>query len=169
MSDQADLQSVWTPAAIATVVYRVIMIVVSIAFIWKKYRRPARQFDEELIGVLLPTHHVRTRRPQSADLPRTTQDHVLSAPSRRELFMEHFSDIIQTTLGLEDETLEAVDGTLPSMNDPSSTTSTGSSNDADVVVVDIQLGDIGVRHRAADQTLGGIERKNNHSGQDEVA
>lgn len=47
MSSQIDQQAIWTPPVIATIVYRVVMIIVSIAFIWKKYRRPARQIDGE--------------------------------------------------------------------------------------------------------------------------
>jgi hypothetical protein len=45
MSSQVDQQAIWAPPVIATIVYRVVMIIVSIAFIWKKYRRPARQID----------------------------------------------------------------------------------------------------------------------------
>lgn len=45
MSGSVAQQPIWTPPVIATIVYRVVMIIVSIAFIWKKYRRPARQID----------------------------------------------------------------------------------------------------------------------------
>jgi hypothetical protein len=45
MSGALAQQPIWTPPVIATIVYRVVMIIVSIAFIWKKYRRPARQID----------------------------------------------------------------------------------------------------------------------------
>jgi hypothetical protein len=48
MSSQGDQQAIWTPPVIATIVYRVVMIIVSIAFLWKKYRRPARHLDGEL-------------------------------------------------------------------------------------------------------------------------
>jgi hypothetical protein len=45
MSESLAQQPIWTPPVIATIVYRVVMIIVSIAFIWKKYRQPKRQLD----------------------------------------------------------------------------------------------------------------------------
>lgn len=36
---------VWTPDVIATVVYRAIMVIVSLAFIWRAYRQPSREVD----------------------------------------------------------------------------------------------------------------------------
>ncbi|KAF8856550.1 hypothetical protein BDZ45DRAFT_691670 [Acephala macrosclerotiorum] len=76
MSTQSDQRSSWTPAVIATIVYRVVMIIVSIAFIWKKYRRPTRQFDgESLIGILISPH-----RTQASLLPSTEPPPRFASP-----------------------------------------------------------------------------------------
>jgi hypothetical protein len=48
MSLSAEQPSIWTPEVIATIIYRIVMILVSLAFIWKKYRRPTRQIDGKL-------------------------------------------------------------------------------------------------------------------------
>ena len=37
--------SLWTPEIIATIVYRIIMVLVSLAFIWKQYRQQEPQLD----------------------------------------------------------------------------------------------------------------------------
>lgn len=37
--------NIWTPEIIATVVYRVVMVFVSLAFIWKEYRCVRPQLD----------------------------------------------------------------------------------------------------------------------------
>ena len=46
MSAPSDSTTIWTPETITNIVYRVTMIVVSLAFIWMKYRRqPVRPLD----------------------------------------------------------------------------------------------------------------------------
>ena len=37
--------SLWTPEIIATILYRVIMVLISLAFIWKQYRQQESQLD----------------------------------------------------------------------------------------------------------------------------
>jgi hypothetical protein len=56
MSGSLAQQPIWTPPVIATIVYRVVMIIVSIAFIWKKYRRPARQIDGNVALLTITLH-----------------------------------------------------------------------------------------------------------------
>jgi len=56
MSGSLAEQPIWTPPVIATIVYRVVMIIVSIAFIWKKYRRPGRQLDGNSALLTLTPH-----------------------------------------------------------------------------------------------------------------
>ncbi|ATZ55361.1 hypothetical protein BCIN_11g06210 [Botrytis cinerea B05.10] len=38
-------QATWSPDVIATVVYRVTMVLVSLTYIWRKYRQPLRTDD----------------------------------------------------------------------------------------------------------------------------
>jgi hypothetical protein len=45
MSVPSNTPNPWTPDTISTVVYHVVMIIVSIAFIWRKYRQPVRSPD----------------------------------------------------------------------------------------------------------------------------
>jgi hypothetical protein len=45
MSIPSNTPNPWTPDTISTVVYHVVMIIVSIAFIWRKYRQPVRSPD----------------------------------------------------------------------------------------------------------------------------
>lgn len=40
-------QTTWNPDVIATVVYRVIMVFVSLTYIWRKYRQPLRTDDRK--------------------------------------------------------------------------------------------------------------------------
>jgi hypothetical protein len=42
MSCIPSQSDVWTPDTIATVIYRVVMIVVSLAFLWRQYHLPKR-------------------------------------------------------------------------------------------------------------------------------
>jgi len=154
-----EQQAIWTPPVIATIVYRVVMIIVSIAFIWKKYRRPARQIDEEqLVGVLLPPYNRPHRRTRSASqvVLRRRPKHTPSqthTPTIREVILDHFEDIVQSALGLDDDDC-LTDGPLSfdtSVSEPSTDGAEVSSLDTNAGF-DIELGDLGLRHRAADNT-----------------
>ena len=49
MSSPVDQSNMWTPEIIATIIYRVVMIVVSIAFLWKQYQQRPVNLDGEKI------------------------------------------------------------------------------------------------------------------------
>ncbi|TEY46162.1 hypothetical protein BOTCAL_0321g00100 [Botryotinia calthae] len=60
-------QATWSPDVIATVVYRVTMVLVSLTYIWRKYRQPLRTNDckylhkiVELLAVRIPTVEVQS-------------------------------------------------------------------------------------------------------------
>ncbi|KAF7884197.1 uncharacterized protein EAF02_004533 [Botrytis sinoallii] len=42
------IQATWSPDVIATVVYRITMVFVSLTYIWRKYRQPLRTDDFEV-------------------------------------------------------------------------------------------------------------------------
>ncbi|KAE9376340.1 hypothetical protein N431DRAFT_462181 [Stipitochalara longipes BDJ] len=164
MSSQSNQSGIWTPPVIATIVYRVVMIIVSIAFIWKKYRRPARQIDEEqLVRVLLPTYNNPNRRPRSPNQatqpPRRkrtdSQPRRIRTPSLREIIIANVEDIIQSALGIDDYDNIDIDTQL-SFNRPSETSSRKAAEAGSIggdVGLDIELGDVGLRHRSADGIL----------------
>ncbi|KAF7951293.1 hypothetical protein EAE96_006615 [Botrytis aclada] len=58
------IQATWSPDVIATVVYRVTMIFVSLTYIWRKFRQPLRTDDlhqiVELLAVRKPTVEVKS-------------------------------------------------------------------------------------------------------------
>ncbi|PMD55499.1 uncharacterized protein K444DRAFT_666723 [Hyaloscypha bicolor E] len=168
MPSQSNQQPIWTPPVIATIVYRVVMIIVSIAFIWKKYRRTARRIDEEqLIGLLLPTYnnhtphrppspnthnHTRSRRtspsPHPLYHPRSNpQSQHSHPPTTREIISAHLDDIIQSALGLSDDGLSSLGG---SQYGSSVDIAEGSSLEDMGVDVEVEGGDVGLRHRSAD-------------------
>jgi hypothetical protein len=161
--------NVWTPPVIATIVYRVVMIIVSLAFIGKKYRRPRRQTDgefttiiplyinlprninrslieEQLVRVVIPTYNVPARRTRSANrfVPRRCTNPAprpTPAPTARQVLLTHMEEIVQTALGV-DENVD-IDG--------ESTVSVAIDQPLEADVgLDIELGDMGLRHRSAD-------------------
>jgi hypothetical protein len=160
---------VWTPPVIATIVYRVVMIIVSLAFIWKKYRRPRRQTDgefmtiiplhidllrdinrslieEQLVHVVIPTFNVPARRTRSANkfVPRrctNTAPRPTPAPTVRQVLLTHMEDIVQTALGVgEDVEIDGESTISVAIDQPL---------EADIGL-DIELGDMGLRHRSGD-------------------
>ncbi|KAF5869896.1 uncharacterized protein Bfra_010041 [Botrytis fragariae] len=58
------IQTTWSPDVIATVVYRVTMVFVSLTYIWRKYRQPLRTDDlhqlAELLAARTPTVEVKS-------------------------------------------------------------------------------------------------------------
>ncbi|TVY55703.1 hypothetical protein LCER1_G005067 [Lachnellula cervina] len=92
---------IWTPDVIATVVYRVIMVIVSIAFVWRAYRQPVRAVDDEhVVGMLLPNTPTRTASASS-------RDSSSELPSNSKSLMHDFmtaqvESILQSTLGIGD-------------------------------------------------------------------
>jgi hypothetical protein len=172
-----DQPSIWTPEFISSIVYRAVMIIVSIAFIWKKYRRPARPIDgtshpspptpphpfpmtsiqtltpsteEQLIGVILPTYNTPVRCTRSASDPsqRTHPTQPRHPPTIRDVILAHIEDIIHSALGIDDDKTD-IDVLRTSTASPI-TLAAGSSLDNVGHPVDIELGDMGLRHRSAD-------------------
>lgn len=162
MSGSVAQQPIWTPPVIATIVYRVVMIIVSIAFIWKKYRRPARQIDEEqLIGVLLPTHHRPLNRTRST--PHSTISGVPGPPRRqthpptlRKVISAQIEDIIQSALGIDDEddVLDIEVSLSSNSSRPESSIAEGAGSSRDKLGLDVEPGDMGLRHRSGDGMVG---------------
>ncbi|KAF7951228.1 uncharacterized protein EAE97_002779 [Botrytis byssoidea] len=58
------IQATWSPDVIATVVYRITMVFVSLTYIWRKYRQPLRTDDlhqlAELLAARTPTVEVKS-------------------------------------------------------------------------------------------------------------
>ncbi|THV53754.1 hypothetical protein BGAL_0043g00110 [Botrytis galanthina] len=58
------IQATWSPDVIATVVYRITMVFVSLTYIWRKYRQPLRTNDlhqlAELLAARTPTVEVKS-------------------------------------------------------------------------------------------------------------
>jgi hypothetical protein len=134
MSNLPISPSIWTPDTIANVVYRVVMIAVSLAFIWKQYHRSARSLDgessailplfpqrlsttdflyseEHIIGILVPNNPSKSNDAQSA------QSIIIPHPNKRrslsllkELLATQLESIIQLALG---------DGDTDERNSPS--------------------------------------------------
>lgn len=211
MSGSVAQQPIWTPPVIATIAYRVVMIIVSIAFIWKKYRRPARQIDgssalltltlhssprrshsslrsvkpqssfmnpqscfppsaqppltpsaeEQLIGVLLPTHHHplnRTRSPPHSTTSRgpTPPRRQTHPPSLRKAISAQIEDIIQSALGIDDEddVLDIEVSLSSNSSRPESSIAEGAGSSRDKLGLDVEPGDMGLRHRSADGMVG---------------
>jgi hypothetical protein len=80
MSSQSDQQVIWTPPVITTTVYRVVMIIVSIAFIWIKYRRTARRIDGNLHH-FLHQHYLCTSCTSMQGLDTPISSHYISLES----------------------------------------------------------------------------------------
>jgi hypothetical protein len=145
------------------------MTIVSLAFIWKKYRRPRRQTDgefmtiiplhinllrninrslieEQLVHVVIPTYNGPARRTRSANkfMPRrrtNTAPRPAPAPTARQVLLTHMEDIVQATLGVDEDV--DIDG--------ESTISVAIDQPLEADVgLDIELGDMGLRHRPAD-------------------
>lgn len=186
MSTAPNQPTIWTPEFISCIVYRVVMIIVSLAFIWKKYRRPARRIDgttsplssveacplnqpsalidlqltslteEQLVGVILPTYHSPARHVRSANVP--SQPTNPSQPSRtqtlRKVISAHLEDIIQSTLGIDDDDGIDIDAPRASFHHAQAESSTKEIevSSKDGVGLDIEPGDMGLRHRSADGT-----------------
>jgi hypothetical protein len=88
MSGSLAQQPIWTPPVIATIVYRVVMIIVSIAFIWKKYRRPGRQLDGNSALLTLTAHSL------SLLTPMLTLPFSLITSLRKTSVLSHKSSIL---------------------------------------------------------------------------
>ncbi|TVY37058.1 hypothetical protein LOCC1_G007270 [Lachnellula occidentalis] len=92
---------IWTPDVIATVVYRIIMVIVSIAFIWRAYRQPVRAVDDEhVVGIILPNTSTRTA---SASSRGSSSELSSSSKSMMHDFMTaQVESILQSALGIGD-------------------------------------------------------------------
>ncbi|KAH7308344.1 hypothetical protein BKA65DRAFT_559825 [Rhexocercosporidium sp. MPI-PUGE-AT-0058] len=93
--------NIWTPEIIATIVYRVIMILVSLAFIWREYRHVRPQLDEEqLISILVQ----RQSFSPAVALTSGRQDDVVNThptPRLRDHFRTNSNNIVASALGLD--------------------------------------------------------------------
>ena len=205
MSAPPDQPSIWTPESISCIVYRAVMIVVGIAFIWRKYRRPARHIDgncptcstslpthhtlhlphgtwplhltphpaffpsistwvltqyseEQLIGVILPTYNTPLRRTRSTNEPsqqiRTNSRSRPTHTTLSEIISAHIEDIIQSALGIDDDELNInVLRTSFDRPGPASSIPVTAGSSLDKGGLDIELGDVGLRHRSADSMV----------------
>ncbi|KAL5314350.1 hypothetical protein ACEPPN_018776 [Leptodophora sp. 'Broadleaf-Isolate-01'] len=96
--------NIWTPEIIATVVYRVVMVFVSLAFIWKEYRCVRPQLDEEqLIGILIPRQSIHTALGVASGRE-NDQVNTHSAPRLRDHFRANSNNIVRSIFGLEIDT-----------------------------------------------------------------
>ncbi|KAG4433136.1 hypothetical protein IFR05_011378 [Cadophora sp. M221] len=93
--------NIWAPEIIATIVYRVVMVLVSLAFIWKEYRDVHPRLDEEqLIGILVPRQSL----PLALGVSSGRQDdqaNTQPAPRLRDHFRANSTNIFGSILGLE--------------------------------------------------------------------
>ncbi|TVY42167.1 hypothetical protein LSUB1_G001944 [Lachnellula subtilissima] len=123
-----DPSQVWTPDVIATVVYRVIMVIVSIAFIWRAYRQPVRVVDDEhVVGIIIPHTSSRTASASSSDSSS-------ELPSSSKSMMHDFvtaqvESILQSALGIGDV---GNDNPPPAVRNKSTSPTAGSSTSASV-------------------------------------
>lgn len=128
MSPLPNPSDVRTPDVIATVVYRVTMVMVGLAFIWKSYRRPVRPIDgvpppphpcigtfanfrpsdEHLVGILIPNHSSRTLSTTSIASP---PEHTSRFRSMDDFTTAQLESIVQSTFGVEDATPPLVSAT----------------------------------------------------------
>jgi hypothetical protein len=188
------------------------MIIVSIAFIWKKYRRPGRQLDgnsalltltphsyahpavlthhfavenlsprsrildpvslhpqnqpltpsaeEQLIGVLLPTHHRPLNRIRSTPHTASSRDPTPARrrthpPTLRKVISAQIEDIIQAALGIDDDDGLDIEVSLSSNSSrPESSRAEGGGSSLDNPGIDTEPGDMELRHRSADGMVG---------------
>ena len=138
MSSELDQQSIWTPPVIATIACRVVMVIVSIAFIWKKYRRPVRVLDgkfptaldycrcqlpkadcfheteEQIISSLrFPAYEHPISRAH-APIPQAKCRRTINPRTLREAVSAHLEDIIQSAFKLDGEDIVAMQHNCPS-------------------------------------------------------
>ncbi|TVY19347.1 hypothetical protein LARI1_G003570 [Lachnellula arida] len=115
---------IWTPDVIATVVYRAIMVIVSIAFLWRAYRQPVRAVDDEhVVGIILPNTSARTA---SASLGDSSPEVPSSSKSLMHDFItSQIESILQSTLGIGDIGI-------------------GDVGIGDVGIGDVGIGDVGI-------------------------
>jgi hypothetical protein len=106
--------------------------------------------EEQLIGVILPAYDTPIRRIRSANDPsqRTHPTQTQHPPTIRDVISAHIEDIIQSALGIDDDKTD-IDVLRTSTASPI-TLAAGSSLDDVGLPVDIELGDMGLRHRSAD-------------------
>ena len=106
--------------------------------------------EEQLIGVILPAYDTSIRRTRSANDPsqRTHPTKPRHPPTIRDVISAHIEDIIQSVLGIDDDKTD-IDMLQTSTASPI-TLAAGSSLDDVGLPVDIELGDMGLRHRSAD-------------------
>ncbi|TVY93993.1 hypothetical protein LAWI1_G001022 [Lachnellula willkommii] len=124
---------IWTPDVIATVVYRAIMVIVSIAFLWRAYRQPVRAVDDEhVVGIILPNTSTRTA---SASSTHSSSEIPSSFKSMMHDFItSQIESILQSTLGIGDLGIGDVGNNTPPAvvrnNDRNTSCTAGSSTSA---------------------------------------
>jgi hypothetical protein len=109
--------------------------------------------EEQLIGVILPAYNTSIRRTRSANDPsqRTHQTQTRHPSTIRDVISAQIEDIIQSALGIDDDKTD-IDVLRASTASPI-TLAAGSSLDSVGHPVDIELGDMGLRHRSADSMV----------------
>jgi hypothetical protein len=182
-------EAYWTPETVCTIVYRVVMILVSLAFLYRKYRRPVRSVDgmlsrieaifihpnsmladEQLIGFLLPalrqcspTQRNRTA-PLSEHQPRPAQ--TLS-----NLVADQLDALLESAIDLGNDQID--DNCLSSSVDQLDLPTSSGTDSSYIGIaagntclncqmgVDIDLGDLGLRNscRECEKASGDSKRR----------
>jgi hypothetical protein len=107
--------------------------------------------EEQFIGILLHARSITTHRTRSENehTKRRRPAHVVAL---RDFIMDNLKDNVQSALGLDGDCDDTDGLKLPFDNpsgDPSTSETVGSSLNSNFGL-DIELGDIGLRHRSAD-------------------
>jgi hypothetical protein len=114
--------------------------------------------EEQLAGVLLPTHNVPYQSTRSVNnvLPRRHTDstsHRNRTRTLRDVISAHVEEIVQSAFGLDDGE-DSSNVSPPSFDYVASGLSIAAavSSMNPSVGIDIEFGDVGIRHRSADST-----------------
>ncbi|KAK0100163.1 hypothetical protein ONS95_008502 [Cadophora gregata] len=102
-------ENLWTPEIIATIVHRVVMVFVSLAFIWKEYRQQQPQFDEEqLISILIQRQTLSPAIGMTSARQVDDQVDVRQPPRLRDHFRANSNNIFASALGFDNTSQNAV-------------------------------------------------------------
>jgi len=171
-------EAYWTPETICTIVYRVVMILVSLAFLYRKYRRPVRSVDgmlsrneeiflhpnimladEQLIGFLLPA--LRQYNPTQRDRTSPLSEYQLRpAQTLSNLVANQLDTLLECAIDLDNDQIDD-SGLSSSVDQLDLPTSSGADSSYIGIAagstclncpmgVDIDLGDLGLRNRCGE-------------------
>jgi hypothetical protein len=167
-------EAYWTPETICTIVYRVVMILVSLAFLYRKYRRPIRSVDgmlspneeiflhpnimladEQLIGFLLPALR-RYNSTQRGRTPPLSEYQPRPPRTLSNLVADQLDTLLESAIDLGNDQVD--DSGLSSSVDQLDFPTPSGANSSYIGIaagnlclncrigVDIDLGDLGQRH-----------------------